>query len=70
MGMKRLQPAHGKHDHDLDVMENRSNQQGQAQRLTPNDALGYLRAVKEMFRDNKGKYDEFLVVMKDFKAQR
>lgn len=54
----------------MNVIGNRSNPPGQAQGLTPNDALGYLRAVKEMFRDNKGKYDEFLVVMKDFKAQR
>ncbi|KAJ8451723.1 hypothetical protein Cgig2_018357 [Carnegiea gigantea] len=40
------------------------------QRLTTNDALAYLKAVKEMFQDKKEKYDEFLEVMKDFKAQR
>ena len=46
----------------------RSNQQ--PQRLTTDDALSYLKAVKDMFKDKKGKYDEFLEVMKDFKAQR
>nr|XP_024382615.1 paired amphipathic helix protein Sin3-like 4 isoform X2 [Physcomitrium patens] len=40
------------------------------QRLTTDDALAYLKAVKEKFKDDKGKYDEFLEVMKDFKAQR
>ncbi|GAB4839893.1 hypothetical protein Ancab_020602 [Ancistrocladus abbreviatus] len=40
------------------------------QRLTTNDALAYLKAVKEKFQDNKDKYEEFLEVMKDFKAQR
>ncbi|XP_010683342.2 paired amphipathic helix protein Sin3-like 3 isoform X2 [Beta vulgaris subsp. vulgaris] len=40
------------------------------QKLTTNDALAYLKAVKEMFQDKKEKYDEFLEVMKDFKAQR
>lgn len=41
-----------------------------AQRLTTNDALSYLKEVKEMFQDQKDKYDKFLDVMKDFKAQR
>ncbi|OMO52741.1 Paired amphipathic helix [Corchorus olitorius] len=41
-----------------------------AQKLTTNDALAYLKAVKEMFQDQKEKYDMFLEVMKDFKAQR
>ncbi|KAJ8439477.1 hypothetical protein Cgig2_006994 [Carnegiea gigantea] len=40
------------------------------QKLTTNDALAYLKAVKEMFQDKKEKYEEFLEVMKDFKAQR
>lgn len=40
------------------------------QKLTTNDALSYLKAVREMFQDNKEKYDDFLEVMKDFKAQR
>ncbi|KAL9240901.1 hypothetical protein vseg_015069 [Gypsophila vaccaria] len=39
-------------------------------RLTTNDALAYLKDVKQMFSDKKEKYDEFLDVMKDFKAQR
>ncbi|KAI8528426.1 hypothetical protein RHMOL_Rhmol12G0147900 [Rhododendron molle] len=41
-----------------------------AQKLTTNDALAYLKAVKDMFQDNRAKYDVFLDVMKDFKAQR
>ncbi|MQL90415.1 hypothetical protein Taro_023015, partial [Colocasia esculenta] len=40
------------------------------QRLTTNDALAYLKDVKEIFQDRREKYDEFLEVMKDFKAQR
>ena len=43
---------------------------GSSQRLTTNDALAYLKAVKNLFQDKQGKYDEFLEVMKDFKAQR
>ncbi|KAL5725314.1 hypothetical protein ACHQM5_008470 [Ranunculus cassubicifolius] len=43
---------------------------GGAQRLTTNDALAYLKAVKDIFQDRRDKYDEFLEVMKDFKAQR
>ncbi|GFP91557.1 paired amphipathic helix protein sin3-like 4 [Phtheirospermum japonicum] len=41
-----------------------------AQRLTTTDALTYLKNVKEIFQDKRDKYDEFLDVMKDFKAQR
>ncbi|KAI3952206.1 hypothetical protein MKW98_005901 [Papaver atlanticum] len=40
------------------------------QTLTTNDALAYLKDVKDMFQDRRDKYDEFLEVMKDFKAQR
>eukprot|EP00252_Welwitschia_mirabilis_P014432 TRINITY_DN3170_c0_g1_i1.p1 TRINITY_DN3170_c0_g1~~TRINITY_DN3170_c0_g1_i1.p1 ORF type:complete len:1437 (+),score=406.88 TRINITY_DN3170_c0_g1_i1:264-4574(+) len=40
------------------------------QKLTTDDALRYLKAVKDMFKDRKEKYDEFLEVMKEFKAQR
>ncbi|KAG8384767.1 hypothetical protein BUALT_Bualt04G0152800 [Buddleja alternifolia] len=43
---------------------------GSAQKLTTNDALSYLKQVKDMFQDQKEKYDRFLDVMKDFKAQR
>ncbi|KAK1280748.1 Paired amphipathic helix protein Sin3-like 4 [Acorus gramineus] len=43
---------------------------GREQKLTTNDALAYLKAVKDMFQDRKDKYEEFLEVMKDFKAQR
>ncbi|KAL9230128.1 hypothetical protein vseg_005517 [Gypsophila vaccaria] len=42
---------------------------GGRQKLTTDDALQYLKEVKEMFRDQKEKYDYFLGVMKDFKAQ-
>ncbi|KAI3467443.1 hypothetical protein Pfo_024106 [Paulownia fortunei] len=41
-----------------------------AQRLTTTDALSYLKTVKEIFQDKRDKYDDFLDVMKDFKAQR
>ncbi|KAI3726063.1 hypothetical protein L1987_65860 [Smallanthus sonchifolius] len=41
-----------------------------AQKLTTNDALTYLKKVKEMFHGQREKYDMFLDVMKDFKAQR
>ncbi|WCJ20882.1 Paired amphipathic helix protein Sin3-like 2 [Euphorbia peplus] len=41
-----------------------------SQKLTTNDALSYLKEVKDMFLDHKDKYDRFLEVMKDFKAQR
>ncbi|XP_010462623.1 PREDICTED: paired amphipathic helix protein Sin3-like 6 [Camelina sativa] len=34
------------------------------------DALTYLKSVKEIFHDNKEKYESFLELMKDFKAQR
>ncbi|GAV75319.1 PAH domain-containing protein/Sin3_corepress domain-containing protein [Cephalotus follicularis] len=43
---------------------------GGTQKLTTNDALAYLKAVKDIFQDKKEKYDDFLEVMKDFKAQR
>ena len=34
------------------------------------DALTYVKAVKDTFQDQKEKYDMFLEVLKDFKAQR
>ena len=43
---------------------------GSAQKLTTNDALAYLKAVKDKFQDQRGKYDEYLEVMKNFKSQR
>ena len=43
---------------------------GSTQKLTTNDALAYLKAVKDIFQGRREKYDEFLEVMKDFKAQR
>ncbi|KAF7802898.1 paired amphipathic helix protein Sin3-like 2 isoform X1 [Senna tora] len=44
--------------------------EGTSQKLTTNDALSYLKEVKDMFHDQREKYDMFLEVMKDFKAQR
>lgn len=41
-----------------------------ANKLTTNDALSYLKSVKEIFQDRRDKYEEFLEVMKDFKSQR
>ncbi|WOL03842.1 paired amphipathic helix protein Sin3-like 4 isoform X2 [Canna indica] len=43
---------------------------GNTPKLTTNDALAYLKAVKDIFQDKREKYDEFLEVMKDFKSQR
>ncbi|XVF44115.1 hypothetical protein PTKIN_Ptkin02bG0094400 [Pterospermum kingtungense] len=43
---------------------------GAGQKLTTNDALTYLKAVKDIFLEKREKYDDFLEVMKDFKAQR
>ncbi|CAK9156126.1 unnamed protein product [Ilex paraguariensis] len=42
---------------------------GSTQRLTANDALTYLKEVKDMFHNQREKYDIFLDVMKDFKAE-
>ncbi|KEH24935.1 paired amphipathic helix protein [Medicago truncatula] len=39
-------------------------------KLTTIDALSYLKEVKNTFPDQKEKYDMFLQVMKDFKAQK
>ncbi|PWA46416.1 histone deacetylase interacting domain, Sin3 [Artemisia annua] len=41
-----------------------------SQKLTTNDALSYLKQVKDMFHDQREKYDMFLDVMKEFKAQK
>nr|GEZ73966.1 paired amphipathic helix protein Sin3-like 2 [Tanacetum cinerariifolium] len=43
---------------------------GSANELTTMDALTYLKEIKETFKEQKEKYDEFLDAMKDFKAQR
>lgn len=37
---------------------------------TIEDSEAYLRAVKDTFHDDEKKYDEFLIVLNDFKAQR
>jgi len=41
-----------------------------SERLSRNDAVEYLKAVKEVFKDNREKYEEFLEVMKALKARR
>ncbi|BBN12432.1 hypothetical protein MPTK1_5g20010 [Marchantia polymorpha subsp. ruderalis] len=38
--------------------------------LTTDDAPAFLKAVKDVFKDEKDKYDEFVEAVKDFKAQR
>jgi len=43
---------------------------GSAQKLTTNDALAYLRAVKAKFQGQREKYDEFLQIMIDYKTHR
>ena len=40
------------------------------QEQTENDALTYLKEVKETLQDQREKYDMFLKIMKDFRAQR
>ncbi|WJX21140.1 hypothetical protein P8452_10607 [Trifolium repens] len=39
-------------------------------RLTKKDALTFLKAVKVAFQDEREKYDEFIEILKDFKAGR
>ncbi|KAF3951322.1 hypothetical protein ACB098_01G279700 [Castanea mollissima] len=39
-------------------------------KLTTYECLSYLKDVKETFQDQREKYDMFLEVLKDFKAQR
>jgi paired amphipathic helix protein Sin3a len=60
-------PVHGSGDTEE---EEEGGSRRVSQKLTTNDALSYLREVKEMFQDQREKYDRFLEVMKDFKAQR
>ncbi|KAI3988699.1 hypothetical protein MKX01_027063 [Papaver californicum] len=35
-----------------------------------NDAIAYVTTVKEKFRDNREKYDEFLNILEDFKVYK
>lgn len=39
-------------------------------KLTEEDALAYLRAVKDVFKDKEENYRYFLELMKDFKDKR
>ncbi|KAK2458449.1 paired amphipathic helix protein Sin3 [Trifolium repens] len=43
---------------------------GRKKLLTTKDALTFLEAVKVAFQDERGKYDEFLKILKDFKASK
>jgi len=43
---------------------------GSEKRLNINDCLAYVNLVKEMFRDNKEKYHDFLEAMRDLKVER
>ncbi|GJU59038.1 endopeptidase [Tanacetum coccineum] len=43
---------------------------GSANKLTTMDASTYLKEIKETFKDQTEKYDEFFDAMKDFKAHR
>ncbi|GLJ50468.1 hypothetical protein SUGI_1075280 [Cryptomeria japonica] len=43
---------------------------GGKRELTKDDALAYLKAMAVTFKDRKEKHDEFIEVLKDFKAQR
>ncbi len=52
------------------LLPHRPGQPSTSGKLTTNDALSYLRDVKVKFQDNKEIYDEFLEIMKEFKAQR
>jgi|TARA_B110000305_G_C19451407_1_gene648173 paired amphipathic helix protein Sin3a len=38
--------------------------------LRKQEALTYLRELKDRLKDRKDTYDEFLEIMKEFKAQR
>jgi paired amphipathic helix protein Sin3a len=38
--------------------------------LRKQEALTYLRELKERLKDKKDTYDEFLEIMKEFKGQR
>ena len=46
------------------------NRGGPNATLTTHDAMSYLKAVKDRFSDDKTTYDQFLEIMKEFKAQR
>ncbi|XP_045820398.1 uncharacterized protein LOC123913639 [Trifolium pratense] len=51
-------------------MDHDDNEQ-QGRQLETNDALAFLKKVKDVFQGkNREKYDEFLEILKDFKAQR
>ena len=62
--MKRAREDGG----DAAVGKTQKTAAGSATRLTEDDALYYLREVKERFWDNREVYESFLDLMKDFKS--
>ncbi|KAI3752914.1 hypothetical protein L2E82_24956 [Cichorium intybus] len=58
-------PSISEHSKHHQMMDKESSH-----KLTTNDALTCLDKVKDRFQNEKEKYDEFLKVMKDFKARR
>ena len=50
-------------------MVQQPDNQMQGNRLSTQDALTYLRDVKNKFQNNREVYDTFLEIMKEFKAQ-
>ncbi|CAH2033792.1 unnamed protein product [Thlaspi arvense] len=46
-----------------------SKPNGSKPNVTKDDAFGYLRAMKDKFHDDRKKYNDFLVIMNNFKAR-
>lgn len=51
------------------LYERKVTMEDKRERLTTNDALTYLKEVKSRFQNNRKVYDNFLDIMKQFKAQ-
>ncbi|KAL7610919.1 hypothetical protein Lser_V15G11480 [Lactuca serriola] len=72
-GMKRSRDdddAYSSPQFKRPLISEQSKHKGSTHKLTTNDALTYLEKVKDIFQNEKEKYEEFLKVMKDFKTQR
>ncbi|CAI8583514.1 unnamed protein product [Vicia faba] len=55
--------------YEIKLPLDRYDKQQQCRRLEVEDALAFIKRVRDVFQ-NKKKYDEFLEILKDFKAQR
>ncbi|CAH8353991.1 unnamed protein product [Eruca vesicaria subsp. sativa] len=44
--------------------------EGSKPKATIDDAYAYIRTVKDSFQNDREKYDDFLVIMNNFKARR